>query len=61
MSVEGVFTPLVLFTYIEVKQLAINSAAAACKPHDCAELIFGFAGDEVGCLAGFAVVHAACL
>ena len=59
MSVKGVkvFTPLWLFALVEVEQLAIKTTRFMLKAHDCAVLIFGFAGDEIGFLAGFAEVH----
>ena len=57
MRVKGVFTPLRLFALVEVKQFAIKTARFVRQAHDCAELIFGFAGDEIDFLAGFAVVH----
>ena len=62
MSVEGVFVPsLRLFALVEVEQLAINATWFMLKTHDRAVLIFGFAGDEVLFLAGFAEIHAVAL
>ena len=58
MSVEWVFVPsLRLFALVKLEQFAISSARLMVKSHDRAELIFGFAGDEVCFLAGFAVIH----